>query len=74
MSIDKDLMRSLEAILPYAESRLEDMHETVHGCRVEHRSDARREYARALWAFRRARHALRAALDASLVAENVEGL
>lgn len=67
MSIDRDLMRSLEAVLPYAESRLEDMHETAHGCRAEHRADARREYARALWAFRRARRALHAAWDASLV-------
>lgn len=57
----RSLAQALEDVLPYVESRLEDMRESAYGARPEHRVEARHYYARALVRFRAAERALRLA-------------
>lgn len=53
------LAQALEDVLPYVESRLEDMAEDAETTNPEHRAEARRLYARALLKYRRAQLMLR---------------
>lgn len=64
MTPEQKLARALEEMLPYAESRLEDMSEDARTTNPEHRAEARRLYANALLKYRRARKALHAHWDA----------
>lgn len=63
------LAQALEDVLPYVESRLEDMAEDAETTNPEHRAEARRLYARAILSYRRAQRMLRREWDARMNAK-----
>jgi len=68
------LAQALEDVLPYVESRLEDMAEDAETTNPEHRAEARRLYARALLRYRRAQRMLRREWDARIEARMLRRL